>query len=71
MEKPALVVAIFGCIIFNLYTIYAINYYLGLLEWHPYPDRIWLLIIINIIFVFTINILTFILAKQIRHEKVD
>lgn len=66
MDKIVLAIAIFGCIIFDFYVVYSTDYYIDIMEWHPYPERIWAIIIVYIVLALVVNTLTFMMYRSMR-----
>jgi len=69
IKKIALGIAVFGAVFMDLWTIYSTNYHLDMMTWHPYPERMIILIIIFIGSTIVINGLTILLYLSMRKKK--
>ena len=71
LKKIALGIAIFGAVFIDLFTIYTTNYHLDMMTWHPYPERMVILIVIFIGTAIAINGFTILLYIKLRNTKND
>ena len=68
LKKIALGIAVFGAVFMDLWVVYSTSYHLDMMSWHPYPERMMILIVIFIGSAIAINGLTLMLFLSIRKK---